>query len=220
VRGEIAPDHALRMVERMVADAGIEPMLKSWLYLDNHDTARLATALPDRAARRLAQVLQFTLPGAPNLYYGSELGLTGGDDPEMRAPMPWDRAVDGNPELAWTKQLIALRQSRRALRIGDFRPLEADRLFAFERHTDRIGDAVLVLANPSSETVTETVLVPDSKLMNSHGNTGLRDLLDPAAESVPVTSALVRVTLAPKQVRVLAPELTPREGYTPYKRVQ
>ncbi|MGH8030726.1 MAG: alpha-amylase family glycosyl hydrolase [Arenimonas sp.] len=219
VQGEIAPRHAMRMIGRMIDDAGIEPMLKSWLYLDNHDTARLATTLPDRDRRRLAQVLQFTLPGSPNLYYGSELGLLGAGDPEMRAPMPWDR-VEGNAELAWTRQLIQLRRQHRALRIGDYRELESDRLLAFERHTDRIVDAVIVLANPGAETVTETVLVPDSKLMNSHGNTGLRDLLDAAAPPVEVLSALVRVTLAPGQVRVLAPVLAPREGYTPYKRVQ
>ena len=219
VHGEIAPQHASRMIGRMVDDAGIEPMLKSWLYLDNHDTARLATVLFDRRQRRLAQVLQFTLPGSPNLYYGSELGLTGNEDPTMRAPMPWDR-VEGNVELAWVRQLIALRKNHRALRIGDYRPLEADRLLAFERHTDRIGDAVIVLANPGRVAVTETVLVPDSKLMNIHGNTGLVDLLDPGAAPVAVTSALIRVTLAPHEVRVLTPVLAPREGYTPYKRVQ
>ena len=220
VRGEIPARQAGDMIERTLVDAGIEPMLKSWLYLDNHDTPRLATALPDPTQRRLAQVLQFTLPGSPNLYYGSELGLTGGDDPEMRAPMPWDRATGANPDLAWTRRLIALRRAHRALRVGDYRRLVADRLLAFERHTDRIGDAVFVIANPGLEPVTETVLVPDSKLMNIHGNTGLADLLDPAAAPVPVTSALVRLTLAPGEVRVLAPVLAPREGYTPYKRVQ
>jgi cyclomaltodextrinase len=72
-------------------------MLKSWIYLDNHDTPRLATTCPMRAQRRLAQVLQFTLPGSPNLYYGSEVGMTGGDDPEMRAPMRWDLVATTTP---------------------------------------------------------------------------------------------------------------------------
>ena len=72
------------MIARIVQDADYEHILKSWVYLDNHDTPRLATALPDAAQRRLAQVLQFTLPGSPNLYYGTELDMPGGDDPEMR----------------------------------------------------------------------------------------------------------------------------------------
>ena len=42
-------------------------------------------------ARMFAQVLQFTWPGCPLLYYGDELGLEGADDPHNRAPMPWGR---------------------------------------------------------------------------------------------------------------------------------
>ena len=40
-------------------------------------------------ARKFAQVLQFTWPGCPLIYYGDELGLEGADDPHNRAPMPW-----------------------------------------------------------------------------------------------------------------------------------
>jgi cyclomaltodextrinase / maltogenic alpha-amylase / neopullulanase len=161
-------------------------------------------------------VLQFTLPGSPNLYYGSEVAMEGGDDPEMRAPMRWDRVHDAHPELAWLRALVALRRERRALRIGDFRLLEADRLLAFERHTDRTADSVLVLANPSAEPVTETVLVPDSRLMNMGR---LHDLLEPGAAPVIVTSAFVRLTLPPHGVRVLAPDTAAAHGYTAYKRV-
>ena len=42
-------------------------------------------------ARKFAQVLQFTWPGCPLIYYGDELGLEGADDPHNRAPMPWGR---------------------------------------------------------------------------------------------------------------------------------
>jgi glycosidase len=217
VHGDIAPDAAARMVDRMVADAGIEPMLKSWTYLDNHDTPRLATVLPDPAQRRFAQVLQFTLPGSPNLYYGTELGLTGADDPEMRAPMPWAQVNDTNAELAWTRKLVAMHRQHRGLRIGDFRRIDSTRLLAFERYTDRVDDAVIVLANPGKDTVEDVVLVPDSKLMN-YG--GLRDLLDPSVEPVRIMSGLLKVSLPPGTVRVLAPETKAVDGYTPYKRVQ
>ena len=215
-RGEVPAPTAARMVERLVRDAGIEPTLRSWLMLDNHDTPRLATALPEAGPRRLAQVLQFTLPGSPNLFYGSELGMTGGDDPQMRGPMPWDLANEANPELAWTRRLVALRKARRGLRIGDFRLLEATRLFAFERYTDRSADTVLVLANPGPEAVEETVLVPDSRLMNMGR---LLDLLDPHAPPVVIESALLRVRLPPAGIRVLGLETAPRQAYTPYKRV-
>jgi glycosidase len=217
-RGQIAPATSARMIERTVLDAGIERSLKSWLMLDNHDTARLAHTLPDAAQRRLAQVLQFTLPGAPNLYYGSELGMTGGNDPEMRAPMRWDLVNDANPELRWTKQLIDLRRQHRALRVGDFRRIETTQLLAFERHTDRIADAVIVIVNPGNSAVSESVLVPDSKLMNA---APLLNLLEPAAPTqAPFTAGLLSVTLPPHGVLVLAPDTRPHGGYTTYKRVQ
>ncbi|MBH9575317.1 glycoside hydrolase family 13 protein [Inhella proteolytica] len=213
--GRLAPALAQRMVDRMVAESGVDNLLKSWLMLDNHDTPRLATALPDPARRRLAQLLQFTLPGAPHLYYGSELGMSGGDDPEMRAPMRWDQVRDDNPDYAWTKKLIALRKAQRALRVGDYRPVTAERLFAFERHTDRARDTVIVVANPAKETVTETVMLGNSKLMN------IWMLVDPlTGQKTQISNGLLHLTLAPHEVRVLIPELSPGGGYSAYKRVQ
>lgn len=216
-KGEIDAPTGGRMIARIIGEGGIEPMLKSWMMLDNHDTERIGTVLPDQEQRRLAQVLQFTLPGSPNVYYGSELGMTGGGDPEMRAPMRWDQATDANATLRWVRKLISLHQSHRALKIGDYRSLEATRLLAYERYTDRIADAVVVIANPTRDTITETVLVPDSKLMN---DVDMIDLLDPDAPPVPIHSALLTVTLAPGGVRVLGPDVAAKAGYTPYKRVQ
>ncbi len=217
--GELAPALAMRMIDRMFSEMGIANQLRSWVMLDNHDSPRLATVLPKDAERRLAQVLQFTLPGAPNLYYGSEVGMAGGDDPEMRAPMRWDWVRDDNPTLAWTKQLIQLRKTHRALRVGDWRPLTSERLFAFERHTDRALDTVVVIANPHDTAVLETVMVANSKLMN---HWAMVDALSPAATptKVKIVTGLFEVTLPPKGVMVLVPEPSPGGGYSAYKRVR
>jgi glycosidase len=207
---------AMRMLHRMADDSGILNMLRSWICLDNHDTPRLATTLPDAAQRRLAQVLQFTLPGAPNLYYGSELGMAGGDDPAMRAPMRWDLVHGDNPELAWTRQLIALHQGQRALKIGDLRAITSHRLIGFERHTERVAETVLVIANPGNETITETVLTGNSRLMNPFP---LVDLLGSAGPPLHVLCGMVELTLPPKGVVVLQPDTRPVHGYSSYKRV-
>jgi cyclomaltodextrinase / maltogenic alpha-amylase / neopullulanase len=205
-----------RMVGRMVSDADYEHLLKSWIYLDNHDTPRIATTVPDTKARRLAQVLQFTLPGAVNLYYGSEVGMEGGDDPEMRGPMRWDRVAADHPELAWTRQLIALRRSHRALRVGEFRSAEASgNVLAFERHTDRAGDTVLVLINPAKMAAATKVMVANSKLMDGDN---LIDLL--GGGTYKLQGAMVETTLPAQTALVLKPRLTTPEGYSNYKRVQ
>jgi cyclomaltodextrinase / maltogenic alpha-amylase / neopullulanase len=192
-------------------------MLKSWTMLDNHDTFRLKTVLPDDAERRMAQLLQFTLPGSPNLYYGSEIGMTGGDDPEMRAPMRWDWVRDDNATLAWTRQLIALRKAHRALRVGNFRLVNADKLIAFERYTDRIEDSVVVIANPGKQDLKETILVPNSKLMNG---APMINLLDKNAKPVAIMTALLEVTVPAGGLLVLKPDVKAVDGYTSYKRVQ
>jgi len=218
--GQIAPPTSARMIELLMTESGIEHMLKSWTMLDNHDTQRLATALPDERQRRLAQVLQFTLPGAPNLYYGSELGMTGGDDPEMRAPMRWDWVSPDNPSLRWTRQLIALRKQHRALRVGDFRLVTSDRLLGFERYTDRVADTLVVLVNPGSTAVTETVLLANSKLMNTFVMLDLLGTAASAREPIKMMSSLLHVTIPAGGFLVLKPEVKPAGGYNAYKRVQ
>ena len=199
--------HSQRMLQRLYTDADFEHLLKSWTYLDNHDVPRLTDTIPNPAARHLASVLQFTLPGSVNIYYGSELGQEGGADPANRAPMRWDLVTDDNPALAFFRELAEMRRSRRALRVGDLRWLVTDRLIGFERHTDQVADAVVVLANPSCDPVSETVLVPDSKLM---GMTGLVDLL--TGESFQNNHATLSLELAPHQVAVLAPDTAPRNN--------
>jgi cyclomaltodextrinase / maltogenic alpha-amylase / neopullulanase len=205
-----------RMAARMIGDADYEHILKSWVYLDNHDTFRLATTVPDAKARKLTQVLQFTLPGAVNLYYGTEVAMEGGDDPEMRGPMRWDRVEQNHPDLIWTKQLIAVRKANRALRIGDFRTAEASgNVIAFERFTDKAGDTVLVLINPSTVEVQTTVLVANSKLMDGDN---LIDQL--SGKAYKLQGSMVETKLPAQTALILKPKLTTPDGYSNYKRVQ
>ena len=68
-------------------------------FLTNHDNVRLATQLGRHQGRlRNAAAILLTLPGAPFLYYGEEVGLengpTGGDE-SKRTPMPWDATPGG-----------------------------------------------------------------------------------------------------------------------------
>jgi glycosidase len=218
-QGSLSPEMTGRMVQRLVRDAGVDALLKSWVLIDNHDIPRIATQLPEQRMRRLVQALQFTLPGSPNVYYGSEVGMTGGGDPENRGPMRWDLLNPDNPELQWMKKLIRLQQSDRALRVGDYRAIESQRLFAFERHTDKALETRLILANPGPAEVTETLLVANAVLMDS---TPLVDLLadDPHAPVAYTGPGLITVTVPAQSVRVLRPVERDLGGYSRYKRVQ
>ncbi|MDT8322845.1 MAG: alpha-amylase family glycosyl hydrolase [Bacteroidota bacterium] len=99
----------------------------------------------DRRLQRMLLLLQFTLPGAPLMYYGDEAGMWGGDDPDNRKPMLWPEmdfldersfAVTGDPArypvrfdssmYAFYRQLIALRENSVALRSGTMQTLQLD----------------------------------------------------------------------------------------------
>src|SRR5262249_35908155 len=59
--------------------------------LGSHDTPRVLSLLGnDREALELAVLLQATLPGAPCIYSGDEVGVEGGIDPDNRRAFPWD----------------------------------------------------------------------------------------------------------------------------------
>ncbi len=93
---------------------------------DTQDPAVIA-----RAKQRLllAVFWQMTFPGAPTVYYGDEVGVTGGDDPYNRATYPWPDE-GGKPDLALRaefKRLIALRNTHAVLRRGSIEaPLYID----------------------------------------------------------------------------------------------
>ena len=130
--------------------------------------------------------------------------------------MRWDRVAAGHPQLAWTKQLIALHRGQRALRVGDYRTFEAKDLWVFQRHTDRAADSVVVVVNAKDREVTELVMVTDSKLMDG---SNLVDLLGQAPPAT-VQGMLMKVTVPPHTALVLKHQPTRGDGYDNYKRVR
>ncbi|MBD2292629.1 glycoside hydrolase family 13 protein [Anabaena sphaerica FACHB-251] len=131
--------------------------------LASHDTARLITiAGGDIATVELATLLLLTFPGAPSVYYGDEVGLTGALDPDCRRGFPLE--ANWNLEILEThKQLISLRHKYEALRIGNYQVLYAERtLYVFTR---TLGNEELIIAvNVGNESVTASF--DDSQLQN------------------------------------------------------
>jgi neopullulanase len=88
--------------------------------LSSHDTPRVLSMLGgDRPGLELAMLLQATLPGAPCIYYGDEIGVTGGHDPDNRRGFPWDESRWDGELLATTRALFGLRHREVALRSDD-----------------------------------------------------------------------------------------------------
>jgi len=122
-----------------------------------------------------AALVQMTMPGAPTIYYGDEIGLVGPvakdgsgvwqDDPYNRQPYPWLDET-GTPFYAHLRSqeerddlyiyystLTAARNDHAALRLGDYRTLlieDNQKLYAYGRNLPGVDSAV-VLINRSEE---------------------------------------------------------------------
>ncbi|MEG8989710.1 glycoside hydrolase family 13 protein [Ignavibacteria bacterium 4148-Me] len=166
--------------------------------LGSHDTERLASLIvnPDnlydhngnpgqnpefdvrkpneeeRKKQKLAVAIQFTLPGAPHIYYGDEAGMWGGDDPDCRKPMVWkefkyDIEIShplGKPRpqdsvyfdqdiFNWYKKLASIRNSNKVLSLGKvyFDDSQSQNLLIYKRELD--DKIILVVANIDSKEV-------------------------------------------------------------------
>ena len=81
--------------------------------MDTHDTARLLTLCQgDKDLTRLTLTMMFLQMGSPCIYYGTEVGLAGGNDPACRACMVWDKDKQDQKMLAFMKALIKLRKDQ------------------------------------------------------------------------------------------------------------
>ncbi|MES1147245.1 MAG: alpha-amylase family glycosyl hydrolase, partial [bacterium] len=215
LKGNLEGGRVGQMLDDMVADAPYENLLKSWLLTDNHDTPRLAYQCPDIEDRKILEAMQFTLPGSPVIYYGTELGMDGGGDPACRAPMRWDLVTSNNKDLAWVKQMVALRKANPALRYGDFKALRTNKLLAYLRTTDQLRQSVMVVVNPTDQAVTETFAVRIGRLM-SWGE--MKDAM--GGQSIRAIAGQATVTMKPKSVCVFNVVDSTDMGYSQYSRIK
>jgi cyclomaltodextrinase / maltogenic alpha-amylase / neopullulanase len=142
-----AEDFAIELELMLAESDGGDWMLN---LVGSHDTPRLLTvAGGDTQKVRLALVAMMTLPGTPLIYYGDEVGMEGGEDPDCRRTMDWNESTWDQGTLAFVRQLIDLRRDHAALRRGKVRTLSAfNRVLAFSREAH--GDAVVVILNPGA----------------------------------------------------------------------
>ncbi|MEP7136310.1 MAG: alpha-amylase family glycosyl hydrolase [Chloroflexota bacterium] len=139
--------------------------------LDSHDTERLrwtltpgqpttadkelnaANVSEGKLRQKIASLIQFTVPGAPTVFYGDEVGMTGADDPDDRRTYPWaDKG--GSPDQGMFnhyKTLNTLRSKNSVLVNGDFKVLLADdatQVIAYGRKIN--NQAALIIINRSN----------------------------------------------------------------------
>ncbi len=124
-------------------------------FFSNHDVPRFASAEGSSPAKlRLAFGLTLTLRGIPEVYYGDEIGMPGGGDPDNRRDFPggWigdkndaftqaGRASDQQEIFSYVRALLKLRREHAALRSGQLWHLASDEfsyVFARESEEERL----------------------------------------------------------------------------------
>ena len=163
------------------------PANQSGTFLTNHDQDRVMSQVGGHEdAARLAAFLLLNEPGVPFVYYGEELGMTGGrPDEQIRAPMawtadpvrggfttgtPWEplaagsatanvatESADPRSLLSTYRSLIRLHDSQLPLRAGATIPVDADGpVAAWLRVT--ADDVQLVVANTGATAVSDYAL--------------------------------------------------------------
>ena len=133
-------------------------------FFANHDVPRLASAEGGTLAKeKLAFGLTLTLRGIPEIYYGDEIGMPGGGDPDNRRDFPggWTgdaknafttegRTAEQQEIFSYVQTLVRLRREHPALQSGKLWHLSSDdTAYVFLRETEE--ERVVVAFNNSAQ---------------------------------------------------------------------
>ncbi len=123
------------VMTRSRARLPFEIQLSQFNLLGSHDTPRFLTRVKgNRDLMKAAVTLLFTYIGVPCVYYGDEVGLEGGDDPDCRRTFPWDEAAWDKDLRGHVQTLIAFRETHEVLQRGALVTLYAEGdVYAFAR---------------------------------------------------------------------------------------
>ena len=105
--------------DRMASRAALDPARGCrWADSPGCSGLPMTSTDPQTYARlRRAFTVLFTLPGIPFIYYGDEIGMPGGNDPDNRRDMIWTDSLSAlaNGSTSLTAEQAALREHVRAL---------------------------------------------------------------------------------------------------------
>ncbi len=152
VKGSFLSTEALAAQWRtFIAAVPWQTAVQQFNLLGSHDTPRVLTLLGgDLDGMELAITLLFTFPGVPCVYYGDEIGLEGGGDPDNRRCMVWNEENWNHRIYDCYRRMALLRRRSQALCEGGFQILLAEReTLAFLRES--ANERILVVARRGSD---------------------------------------------------------------------
>lgn len=199
--------------------------------LDNHDlparfmtsTLRRMGGVRSNAVRtyKLAISFMLTMRGIPQIFYGNEIGLEGGADPDNRRDMPWEvmgAGLEPTPDHAFereiflhTQLLLRTRASHPALMYGNLTTLYVDDLlYVYLRDFEddvlivAINNGYMPMPTPLLVAVDINPAIPPRVRTRLRGKL-LEDLLDPSRPKVRVMDGLVPIEVPGKSASLFCP---------------
>lgn len=183
-------------------------------FMDNHDIPRFLFDKDSVPALRSALTYLFTQDGIPCLYYGTEQGFSGGNDPANREPL-WLSDYDMDGDLfQHIAALTSLRATYAPLRRGDFTIRwvsdrvdgeEDANILAFERAYE--GESALVVINTSDDNSSHTAYNGSGMPVSFAAGTELVEVFPPDSERTFTVGSdgTVTVDVGPRDGVVLVP---------------
>lgn len=145
---------------------GICGEVKLYTFVDNHDVERIHTKLNNKEHIYPVMMLNYTLPGIPSLYYGSEFGIDGkkewGSDWNLRPCLELSDFSNSYEDNELTRLIMALgrcKQQYPELTWGEYKELYLqNRQYAFARILN--GKAVITVLNNDDHPASVAVPLP------------------------------------------------------------
>jgi len=133
------------MVTSYLATTPKNVMENMFNLVGSHDTVRIKRRFKDDARRvKLSYLWMFLSSGAPNIYYGDEIGITGEHDPDNRRCMLWNQEDQDLDFKMFTQSIIKLRKEHPSFSDYDYHFIDAD-ILIFSKKKE--NDHILVMMN-------------------------------------------------------------------------
>ncbi len=210
VASSVFDDDGQRFAERLARALSVyEPDVTGVQLnlLDSHDTPRfLSMVNGDTEALRLATLIQMTVPGAPTIYYGNEIGLVGEMDPDNRGAFPWEhRETWDEGLLAYISGATALRNQHPVLRHGTFENVMSQgHAVAYRR---RLGaDEAVVVVNAGDDTQLLYLHLPGLEGRSLRPQRWAGSPRGHVSETIPIIDGWAAIEMAPRDGAVLFAE--------------
>lgn len=226
---------------------------EAWLAMlnlvDSHDTVRNITKIdyptweeenikiaPEASEKAmklqaLTAIFQMSYPGAPTIYYGDEVGVTGTKDPDSRRSFPWDRLTENSDgtytadskyaELynTYVKASEVRTNYRDVFATGDIKTAYAEgSVIAYARKSDKLGGLSILNKSKDEITIEADVMdfLPDGLTLKDQLGTNLSATVTDGKVTIKVpgftgmmmvsTSELTALPVAPSNLTAVASE--------------